>query len=241
MTIKQLRLIIPLIITYTCCNYANALSIGGGDIIGGVEDLVTGCEKVLCPSDTSKLPLFMQRFGCETYSSTKECYKKGGTTYVFTPCAQCKSPYTLTNKPREECSATVGVLSGPSLKACDCICDNCTSTAWSANGTGYEKRTVKSCDCDTSTSATCKSTQEYRCATGYYGTSSNGTSGCNPCPEWKYDTNSYVYTNSAKTTKARGTTSNAGTTSITGCHVVSGTYYDATGTFEISSNCEYKQ
>lgn len=115
----------------------------------------------------------------------------------------------------------------------NCTSSTCTPTAWAALRQGYESRTNRTCSA-TGVNGTCNSSTQYRCAAGYYGTSSNGTSGCNPCPEW-----SNVYTTSARTTKARGTSS-AGATAVTGCSVPAGTYYDATGTFKISSPCPYK-
>lgn len=74
----------------------------------------------------------------------------------------------------------------------------------------------------------------YNCSKGYYGLGFFSSS-CTQCPQW-----SGVYTNSAKTTLARGTTSKSGATAITDCYIAAGTYYDATGTFKISSNCQYK-
>jgi len=115
----------------------------------------------------------------------------------------------------------------------NCQASNCAPSSWSALRTGYESRTYRSCSA-TGTSGTCNASTQYRCAAGYYGTSTNGTSGCNPCPEWKD-----VYANSARTTKVYGTSS-AGATAITGCFVVAGTYYDATGTFKTNGNCQYK-
>lgn len=141
----------------------------------------------------------------------------------------CPSGYTKIISQVSQCSNSLEYVSG-----CRCSCNNCASdTNWSTGNTGYQRRLKRWCDC-TSGTATCKNQYEYQCAAGYYGTSSNGTSGCTQCPTW-----SGVYTNSAKTTLARGT-STAGTTAITGCYVAAGTYYDVTGTFKISSNCQYK-
>lgn len=106
-------------------------------------------------------------------------------------------------------------------------CDICTTTEWTAASTGYQSRKYCASSSDTGT-------VEYRCASGYYGTSSNGTSGCTQCPE---ATN--IYTNSARTTRARGTSA-AGTTSSANCYLPQGTYYDASGTFTISNtSCKY--
>lgn len=121
-----------------------------------------------------------------------------------------------------------GYCNGTSCVACQ-SCSNCTSTSWAALRTGYESRIEKSCSC----SGTCSSSTKYRCAAGYYGSSTNGTSGCTQCPTW-----TGVYTNSGRTVEARGT-STAGTTAITGCYVAPGTYYDATGQFTLTANCDY--
>ena len=68
-----------------------------------------------------------------------------------------------------------------SSKGCvvDKTCSNCTSTNWAAYGTGYQYRTLKTCN---GTTGVCSSSTAYRCAAGYYGSSSNGTSGCTRCP-----------------------------------------------------------
>ncbi|MDR2412611.1 MAG: hypothetical protein LBD50_00165 [Rickettsiales bacterium] len=105
---------------------------------------------------------------CQSY------YYYGNGSYCS--CATCNSGYTRTNGGTQ------------SAGTCDydyyycqsnCTgCANCTSDAdWSAYGTGYQKKTTKSCSCNT-----CNSSTTYRCAAGYYGTSTNGTSGCTICP-----------------------------------------------------------
>lgn len=92
-------------------------------------------------------------------------------------------------------------------------CSNCTSDAsWIAHAPGYEKKTDRSCDCNT-----CGSTTSYRCAANYYGSSTNGAGGCTPCPS--------------------GGASGAGGTSITSCYISSGA--DASGGFIYTSNCYY--
>ncbi len=158
-------------------------------------------------------------------------------------CTSCPPGYSLiedesagvtacsaTGNPKEDAGG-----GGYSAYKCtkNCQASNCSSTSWTALRTGYETRTYRSCSA-TGTSGTCNASTQYRCAAGYYGSSSNGTSGCNPCPEWQN-----VFANSARTTKVYGTSA-AGATAITGCYVVAGTYYDTTGTFKIGSNCQYK-
>lgn len=73
-----------------------------------------------------------------------------------------------------------------------------------------------------------------QCAAGTYKSDAGTVTACASCPEW-----SGVYSNSARTTLVRGTSA-AGATAITGCYVATGTYYDATGNFELTSKCQYK-
>lgn len=163
--------------------------------------------------------------GCDDKKETGTCTclgPYGGSSWVDFDCG-CVADYECLN----------GYCNNGTCIACK-TCSNCETTNWATYlvepYTGYQSRTVKSCSCR----GTCSSKTEYRCAAGYYGTSTNGRTGCTQCPEW---TN--VYTTSARSTKVRGT-SNAGATAITECFVATGTYYDVSGTFKISSNCTYK-
>ena len=73
-----------------------------------------------------------------------------------------------------------GMTDGPYVSGVCMSCDGCTdcnSTEWAAVRVGYERRTVATCNCNT-----CSKSVQYRCAAGYYGTSTNGSSGCTPCP-----------------------------------------------------------
>ncbi|MBQ8041754.1 MAG: hypothetical protein IJ273_00305 [Alphaproteobacteria bacterium] len=103
-------------------------------------------------------------------------------------------------------------------------CSDCTSdTSWSAAGTGYQKKTTRTCNCETCTEST-----SYRCAARYYGSSSNGTSGCVSCPPHGNAT----------------ANSNAGTTSVTGCYIGTGWTWDfsndiGSGTERFSSACYF--
>ncbi|MCM1294356.1 MAG: hypothetical protein NC311_02235 [Muribaculaceae bacterium] len=74
---------------------------------------------------------------------------------------------------------------------------------------------------------------EKDCPVGYYGTTTDGLTGCNRCPEW-----TGIYTDAAHTLTAAATSGN-GRLVITGCYIPAGTYYDATGTFTLTSNCTY--
>ena len=100
-------------------------------------------------------------------------------------------------------------------------CTNCTSSNWEAYGTGYQRMINRDCNCD----GTCQSTTKYRCAAGYYGTSTNGTSGCTRCPS-----SGGVYG-----------TSIAGATAITSCYIPKDTTLtDSYGNYVFTSNCYYK-
>ncbi len=144
--------------------------------------------------------------GCQRIIKT--CYGN----YALETCVSCATGYTNISA-----SAVVpGCVGTYTYSDCqeNCAgCVNCVSDAsWSGHAVGYEKKVVRTCDCNT-----CKATTSYRCAAGYYGSSLNGTTGCTRCPE--------------------NGNSNAGTTSVTGCYVTSGS--DATGSCIYTQNCYY--
>ncbi len=139
--------------------------------------------------------------------------------YGVTSCTECATGYTkqLMTISIPDCSNKASYS--------DCVrecagCTDCISTlVWSAAGkAGYEKRVRASCDCDT-----CIRTTEYRCAAGYYGSSTNGTTGCTPCD------------------KLGGYgTSSAGSLNKTSCYVPANVNItDTAGTFTFTSNCFY--
>ena len=130
------------------------------------------------------------------------------------------------------CSADSCTCKGTTTYPCynPCIEEiNCGETRWSAHSTGYQKGTYTRCSLDTSTGmCDVTETTKYRCAAGYYGSSSNGTSGCTRCPS-----SGGVYG-----------TSVAGSTTITSCYLPSGTTLSfsdtkGSGTETITSNCYY--
>lgn len=162
-----------------------------------------------------------------TCSACGSCYNREAVT--FSNAVGTIGNYT--NATPNVCSNASSMISG--LYTCVAkTCSNCTSdTSWSSAGTGYMKKVTRTCNC-----GTCSATTAYQCASGYWGSSTNGTSGCSQCPTW-----SKVYTSSAKTQEPRGTSS-SGTTDIEGCYIIPGTYYDETGTFSINYvPCMYKK
>lgn len=148
-------------------------------------------------------------------------YTQGSTTnYVpWYTCSTCKSGYT-----RKSTRAQMGGCGQTTYYYCESNCIGCAScssdTSWSSAGTGYEKKVTRTCDCDT-----CVVTATaYRCAAGYYGSSTNGTSGCTRCPS-----SGGVYGTCA-----------AGSTAITSCYLPSGTSFsDSTGSGTYTGNCYY--
>lgn len=148
-------------------------------------------------------------------SSTTTYYSDGGFDGEeyggVISCTMCKSGATITR-------ATFQIATNCTASYYYCAC-SCSTTGWTAGNTGYEKRTV----CNTTT---CATSTEYRCAVGYYGASTNGTSGCSRCPA-----SGGVY----------GTTASAGSTSITACYIPSGSAFsDGTGAGTYTGNCFYK-
>ncbi len=99
-------------------------------------------------------------------------------------------------------------------------CNNCSGdTGWVSGNTGYQYRQTKYCLCET-----CHTSTSYRCATGYYGSSSNGTSGCTRCPSEDGATG----------------TSAAGSTARTSCYIPSGTKFsNNTGSGQWTGNSFY--
>ncbi|MDR2413328.1 MAG: hypothetical protein LBD50_03935 [Rickettsiales bacterium] len=124
------------------------------------------CSTPACQPSETCTGLFFDNDACTFISSAYDTCTCGSKIYYTIECAtdsHCGSGYTcILNECIISCTG----------------CTNCTSDAdWSAYGTGYQKKTTKSCSCNT-----CNSSTAYRCAAGYYGTSTNGTSGCEICP-----------------------------------------------------------
>lgn len=93
----------------------------------------------------------------------------------------------------------------------------CGYNVWTATGTGYEQQIETTTENETCTS----SNITYRCAAGYYGTTTNGTSGCTKCP-------------------TPGTSTAGTNTSMTQCYIPAGTEMsDSSGTYIYTKNCYY--
>lgn len=144
------------------------------------------------------------------------------TAYGQMYCTLCPGGYTTTGSGSSNCSTAK--CSGYEYT------ETWETPSWS-NGS------------NTTVNNLCKAT---KCKAGAY---LNGTT-CTPCPAGTYNPNAgatsssaciscptatNIYTDSARTKLAVGT-SVAGSAS---CHLSAGTYYDATGEFEYSSDCSY--
>lgn len=212
-------------------------------IMWGAADHFDGCYSFYCVAPEQWYPLSdPSHRNCADY--TAMCVYLDGKETGVASCRTCKPGYELEQglagisacapENYTDIGDNGGGVSRYDYTSCtkNCNTTTCASTSWTAKGTGYETRINRTCSA-TGASGTCNSITEYRCAAGYYGSSTNGTSGCTQCPQW-----TGVYTNPDKTTLARGTSS-AGTTAITGCYVTPGTYYGAIGTFKTTSNCAY--
>ncbi|MBQ8041832.1 MAG: hypothetical protein IJ273_00715 [Alphaproteobacteria bacterium] len=100
---------------------------------------------------------------------------------------------------------------------------------WTAYTTGVQRRQIsRVCQDD----GTCSSgTSYYRCASGYYGGTANGSTSVPTC-----------YSCAEKTGLANAMTSPVGgATKITQCYQPVGTYVDAVGTYERTANCFYTE
>lgn len=208
----------------------------------GVDFRFDGCVTIGCGKEAVWYPhASPSERNCKAY--TRACVYMDGKVTGVASCYACNYGYSLVEHPANisACSQSEYDISDNSgsvsysYTSCEknCSSSNCYPDSWKALRTGYESRTNRSCSV-TGPNGTCNTSTQYRCAAGYYGSSTNGTSGCTQCPTW-----TGIYTNSARTILARGTSS-AGATAITGCYVVPGTYYDATGTIRITGNCTYK-
>lgn len=174
---------------------------------------------IACPSDYSStrydnMGTKSATASCPNRSAT--CYKSSpgsGKTYVLWSCTTC-------NTGQSRISNSLQIEGSKNVSYYTCGCTNgCSTTAWTAKSTGYEMRDY----CNTTN---CTTTKQYRCAVGYYGTSTNGTSGCTRCPA-----SGGVY----------GTTAAAGSTVITSCYIPSGSSFsDSTGSGTYTGNCYYK-
>lgn len=205
--------------------------------------VVDGCYSQLCTGVSGNYYFGASPSARNCLSQVAQCVYVSGEMLMLASCVSCNPGYELVQGSGGVTACDIGPggegdggsVGHYNYTYCtkNCSASNCAPSAWTAKGTGYETRTNRACS-TTGTSGTCNESTQYRCAAGYSGSSTNGTSGCALCPEA-----TSIYTNSARTTNARGTSA-AGTTAQTGCYLAAGTYYDASGTFSVTgTNCTY--
>ncbi len=89
----------------------------------------------------------------------------------------------------EEATRMPSCYAFPGFKYCrnttvSCSASTCDSKSkWVDKSAGYQEYHQFSCK---SSAACVESVTKYRCATNYYGTTTNGTSGCTACPSGKF-------------------------------------------------------
>jgi len=150
-------------------------------------------------------------------------------------CYKCKDGYKQVTKTDTvgPCSAaeyiTCAEDTGGSTGGGDTgSCENGTCTAnndkWISAGNGYEANPVHACF-----GSECKLMgTNYRCAAGYWGSSTNGTSGCDECP----GLDSYH----------PGKSNPGNNTNITDCYIPKNiNITDDTGTYHFTSDCKYSE
>ena len=188
-------------------------TISAASVISNASGIVTACVGTsVCPTGAGTCTMIRVQETTCLFGRTQYY-----NTYGIFSCTSCDAGYELTQQTASVPGCSNEILFNVCRKSCDGTCSDCTTSAWTAGNTGYQKRTYASCN-----TATCVCTKrtQYRCAAGYYGTSSNGTSGCSRCPS--------------------NGSSTAGATAITSCYLPSGTTgSDSTGSYTYTSNCYY--
>lgn len=160
-------------------------------------------------------------------------YFCGIDAYAIPSCnAGCQNYWWSNEEQAFACDTGTCNCRGTQTYPCYAPCDvgdwgiTCgTPKGCTAYSNGYEKCTEPVCTNDfTSGLCNVSNSVTYRCAAGYYGTTTNGTSGCTRCPS-----SGGIYG-----------TSPAGSSAITSCYIKSGeSGTDASGSYTYTGNCYY--
>lgn len=191
------------------------------------------CTSVACPT-SSNVEIHTMPNNCATYT-TACLYDDTNKRYIkYYSCLTCNDPLTLITPGalndiglREICGAT----STPSYKTCTCG-SLCTVTiiqpaaTWESGSYGIE-RSLRSI-CNESTNCEWSEYYIYRCAAGYYGSPTSGTSGqCQRCPGF----NDTYYSSTPGINEA-----------ITDCYAIADVARSSTeGTWLYTQDCPYTE
>lgn len=192
--------------------------------------LIQACFPTRCLDNTSQPNNAI--FNCTKY--TDNCYSSS----KIRSCDTCNNGYTRTQQTTTvpECVGSITyydcVYNGGGSGGgddCDGTCDNCTSTSWTAEAEGYQKRTTATCNTAT---CVCIKKSEYRCAAGYYGTP----------PELQHIGNLRGCTKCPSSGGIAGKSIAGFNTAITTCYIPAGTSFnDSTGSGTYTGNCYYSE
>ncbi len=189
-----------------------------------------------CPNGTGGGGYTTQLPNCNAVSY--KCYKNTtGVTYFITTCTSCNTGYELTDATftpgsgvcnntlkYQNCVKESSEEGGGSGGNGNCTMDNCTKkSGWEAHtNTGYEALNYYAC-----LNGVCTPTpKQYRCAAHYYGTTSDGNTGCTACPL------------SGSRTPEPGDSVPGSNTRLSDCYLRSGrSGCDDSGCFTVSGDC----
>lgn len=177
----------------------------------------------------------MTHFVDGTVSRTATCYQVPSTgkyvrIWTLAPGSVCPSGFAVDTLVHDSQVCPQNIFDYEDCVTSCSGCSNCEDTGtWGAGNTGYEKRTRKTCNTST---CICETSTVYRCAKGYYGSSTNGTSGCTRCP--RLDTSDLF--------SPFGTTDSAGQVTVYSCYIPAGAgFQDATGSGIYPDQCDYER
>lgn len=198
----------------------------------------TFCPQVVCPSNNTNIKEenTITSYPGVDLSRTATCYQVPSTgkyvrIWTLASGVVCPSGFAVETFVHNSLSCPQNIFQYEDCARSCAGCSNCEDNGtWSASGTaGYQKRTKKTCNMD---SCSCETSTVYRCAQGYYGSSTNGTSGCTRCP--RADTTDLF--------SPFGTTDSAGQIAVYSCYIPAGTVFeDTTGSGIYPEQCDYKR
>ena len=161
----------------------------GAVLLSGANAYSAACTTAGTTSDNSMSIACGASALCSNYSYKTAIYRPGYTSIKMgvAECSSCYSGGTLVTT-TETLSDTVYENGRQVTKTCTVSCKNCVNCgpepdydSWEDYGTGYQRQkityTYRYPECGST-----YSTYIYRCDDNYYGSSTDGRSGCHPCP-----------------------------------------------------------